>query len=66
MIQKDRMGWGGRWERVFFQFKVIKLIEKKKWEEMYNLNQENKAFGQFGWNGKFPEGRTDKKKSLKN
>ena len=38
----------------------------KKWEEMYNLNQENKAFGQFGWNGKFPEGRTDKKKSLKN
>ena len=33
---------------------------------MYNLNQENKAFGQFGWNGKFPEGRSDKKKSLKN
>ena len=55
------MGWdgegGGR--GFFFQFKVIKLIKKKKWEEMYNLNQENKAFSQFGWNGKFPEGRTD-------
>ena len=31
---------------------------------MHSLNQENRSFSQFGWNGKFPEGKTDKK-SLK-
>lgn len=28
---------------------------------MYQLNQENTALGQFDQNGRFPEGRTDRK-----
>lgn len=32
----------------------------KSWGEMYKLNQENTVFGQFDWNGRFPERRTDR------
>lgn len=28
---------------------------------MFKLNQENIAFGQFDWSGRFPEGRTSAK-----
>lgn len=31
---------------------------------MYNLNFKNTVFGQFDWNGRFPEGRIDFKKKF--
>lgn len=43
---------------------LLDFRDIKKWAEMYNLNFKNTVFGQFDWNGRFPEGRIDLKKKF--
>lgn len=44
------------WYKTLLGFRGI-----KEWGEIYKLNQENMVFGQFDWNDRFPEGRTERK-----